>query len=281
MGSVAAQGLNDGTLFSSVRVLPLGEVGSVAQLNRVSKGLRPVPIRTLAALGFHFFGNTIIIVPEAPAEAADSGMRALAILAVWIWQLRRKDSHHNPSVKALGVLFELGHTLESGQLRDMNTQARPRLARSHRGRMRRSVLQASTCVQVRRSLQLCRLAAHGVLWNVHHVVPTEEVHWRSRFARDVDAAARLERGVARETAKKGLAANRQQHSLKNGRISSQCRVARKVFCLFLGSRSVRFELIEAYSTSVTPECLTAVHWKRYGRTARSSGRGTRSRTGSR
>ena len=134
-------------------------------------------------------------------------MRALAILAVWICHLRRKNSHHNPSVKALGVLFELGHTLESGQVRDMNTQARPRLARSHRGRMRRSVPQASTCVQVRRSPQLCRLAAHGVLWNVHHVVPTEEVHWRSRFARDVDVAVRLQRGVASETAKKGLAAN--------------------------------------------------------------------------
>ena len=79
-------------------------------------------------------------------------------------------------------------------------------------------------------------AAHGVLWNVHLVVPTEEVHWRSRFARDVDVAARLELVVGSETAKKGLAANRQQHSLTNGRISSQCRVARKVFCLFLGSR---------------------------------------------
>ena len=88
-------------------MLPFGEVGSVAQLNRVSKGLRPVPIRTLAALGLYYFGNTIIIVREALAEAADSGMRALAIFAAWIWQLRRKDSHHNPSVKALGVLFRV------------------------------------------------------------------------------------------------------------------------------------------------------------------------------
>ena len=55
--------------------------------------------------------------------------------------------------------------------------------------MRRSVRQASTCGQVRRSLELCCLAAHGVLWDGHYVSPHEEVNKRSRFARVVVVAA--------------------------------------------------------------------------------------------
>ena len=90
-GVLSVQGLPSDTLISNIHVLLFGEVGNVVQFNRVSDDLRQVPNKTLAALGFFQFGDSIIIVSETLTEGADSGMRALANMAPWIWQLRRKD----------------------------------------------------------------------------------------------------------------------------------------------------------------------------------------------
>ena len=91
VGVKAVQVLKDDTLLSSIQVLPCGEVRSIAKINKELVGLRQVPIRTLAACGLDYFG--------------DSNS------AGWISELRRKDFHHDPPVKALGVLFELSDAL--------------------------------------------------------------------------------------------------------------------------------------------------------------------------
>ena len=164
----------------------------------------------------------------------------------------------------------------------MSTQASPRLVRSRRGSVRRSVPRASTCGQVRRSLQLCRFSAHGELWNVHHVAPNEVINRRSRFARVVPVAAGLERGVERVAAKKHLAASWQHPRRRYGRISPSRRVAGEFLCsFFLAAMRSDFKLIEAYSPSGAPECLNTKHRKIHDRDGRSSRGGPRSRGRSR
>ena len=91
VGVKAVQDLKNDTLLSSIKVLQCGEVRSIAKINKVLVGLRQVPIRTLAACGLDYFGDSN--------------------LAAWIGELRRNDFHHDPSVKALGVLFELSDAL--------------------------------------------------------------------------------------------------------------------------------------------------------------------------
>ena len=94
VGVKAVQDLKDDTLLSSIQVLPCGEVGQHRKFNKVLVGPRQVPIRTLAALGLDYIGDSNF--------------------AAWIWD-RRKDFHHDPSVMALGVLLELSDALASGQ----------------------------------------------------------------------------------------------------------------------------------------------------------------------
>ena len=96
VGVKAVQDLKDDTLLSSIHVLQCGEVRSIAKINKVLVGLRQVPIRTLAACGLDYFGDSNF--------------------ARWIWELRRKDFHHDPSVKAVCVLCESSDALASGQL---------------------------------------------------------------------------------------------------------------------------------------------------------------------
>ena len=96
VGVKAVQDSKDDALLSSIHVLQCGEVRSIAKINKVLVGLRQVPIRTLAACGLDYFGDSNF--------------------ARWIWELRRKDFHHDPSVKAVGVLCESSDALASGQL---------------------------------------------------------------------------------------------------------------------------------------------------------------------